>query len=428
MNETTKKNSGFKKFLIIWVGELISSIGTGMTSFGLGVYVWQMTHSAVDVALVELVALLPMILLAPVAGVLADWFDRRLLMMIGDFASAFGLIFLLILLNMGNIQVWQICLCVGSSSIFVSLLDPAYKATITDLLTEDEYSKAVGMVSMASSSKFLISPIIGGFIMAVFGMETILMIDILTLFITIIAILVVRKTHVNKLKRKEKLDFFADFKEGWMILVESKGVMLLIFLVSFLCFYIGFIQILSKPMCLPLADEKIVGILQTICASGMLVSGIMIGSRSFKHKYVDVMVISFCVVGVGMIGFGATTNLAIIGIFGFIVFLGLPYSTTSIDILLRKTIENDKQGRAWGLISLISQLGYVVAFILSGILSDYLFIPALQEGGILANNVGMIIGIGETRGIGLLIILAGIGLIFTALGVSRSKTIRAMES
>ena len=72
-----KKTAGFKKFLIILLGELLLSIGTGLTAFGLGVYVWQLTHSAMDVAMVELAALLPMILFAPAAGVLADRFDGR---------------------------------------------------------------------------------------------------------------------------------------------------------------------------------------------------------------------------------------------------------------------------------------------------------------------------------------------------------------
>ena len=166
MNEA-KIEAGFHKFLIIWLGELISNIGSGLTAFGLGVYVWQMTHSAVDVAMVEMAALLPMILLAPAAGVLADRYDRRMLMILGDIVSGFGLIVLLVLMSVGEVQVWQICLCVGFSSLFSALLDPAYKATITDLLTEDEYAKASGMMGIAASSKFLISPIIGGLLLAV---------------------------------------------------------------------------------------------------------------------------------------------------------------------------------------------------------------------------------------------------------------------
>lgn len=418
---------GFKKFLVIWIGELISNIGSGMTAFGLGVYVWQLTHSAVDVSMVEMAALLPMILLCPVAGVLADRFDRRLLMILGDIVSAFGLIVMLVLMNTGNIQVWQICLCVGFGSAFVALLDPAYKATITDLLTEDGYAKASGMMSIANSSKFLISPIIGGLILAAFNMQMILTIDILTFVVTVAAIFSVRKSLAVKSQVKKEMDFLKDLKEGWQIILESKGVMLLIVLVSLLMFYMGFIQVLSKPMVLSFTSEKTTGILQTIVACGMMVSSIMIGSGILKKNFVNVMVISFIASGITMAGFGATTSIPVIIISGFLFFASLPYATTSIDVLIRKSIENEKQGRAWGLISLVSQLGYVVAYVLAGVLADYVFNPALIEGGVLADTVGKVIGTGETRGIGFLIILAGLGLIITALIVSKSKSIREME-
>lgn len=427
MNEV-KTDAGFKKFLVIWMGDLISNIGTGMTAFGLGVFVWQLTKSALDVAMVEMAALLPMILFSPAAGVLADRFDRRLLMILGDCVSGLGLIVLLVFMSTGNIQIWQIILCVGFSSAFSSLLDPAYKATLTDLLTEDDYAKASGMVGIASSSKFLISPIIGGLILAFYSIEVIIIIDILTVAITVSTILFVRKSLAVKSQAKKELDFFKDLKEGWQIILESKGVMLLIVLVSVLMFYMGIIQVLSKPMILSFTSEKTTGILQTIVACGMMASSIMIGTGVIKRNYVNIMVVSFIVSGITMAGFGATTSIPVIIISGFLFFASLPFATTCIDVLIRKSIDNEKQGRAWGLISLISQVGFVFAYVFAGVLADYVFNPALVEGGVLANTVGKIIGTGETRGVGFLIILSGLGLIITALFVSKSKGIREMEA
>lgn len=88
------QDKSFNKFLILWFGELISIIGSGLTSFGLGVYVFQTTNNASSVALVTLLAFLPTILLSAPAGVLADRFDRRLLMILGDSLSALGLIYI----------------------------------------------------------------------------------------------------------------------------------------------------------------------------------------------------------------------------------------------------------------------------------------------------------------------------------------------
>ena len=169
------------------------------------------------------------------------------------------------------------------------------------------------------------------------------------------------------------------------------------------------------------------GILQSIVACGMMVSSIMIGSGVFKSKYVNVMVASFIVSGITMIGFGATTSIPVIIVSGFLFFATLPYATTSIDFLIRKSVDNEKQGRVWGLISLISQLGFVIAYVLAGVLAQYVFNPALVDGGVLANTVGKVIGTGETRGIGFLIMVAGLGLVITALIVSKSKSIREME-
>lgn len=83
-----------KKFRMIWIGELFSCIGSGMTAFALSVYVFQMTGSAAYVSLVTLLAYLPSILLSPIGGVLADRYDRRFLMILGIY-----------------VRVWGFCIC-----------------------------------------------------------------------------------------------------------------------------------------------------------------------------------------------------------------------------------------------------------------------------------------------------------------------------
>ena len=97
-----EEKSNFGKFILLWTGELISSIGGGLTSFGLGVYIFNQTGSAAGMALVTLLGFLPTLVLSVPAGVLADKYDRRLLMMIGDGCSALGIIFILICMLNGG--------------------------------------------------------------------------------------------------------------------------------------------------------------------------------------------------------------------------------------------------------------------------------------------------------------------------------------
>ena len=125
-----KPKSNYKKFLFLWSGQLISAVGSGLTGFGLGVYVFQKTGSAASMALVSLLAFLPTLLLSAPAGVLADRYDRRLLMIAGDGLSALGLVYILICMMRGGAEMYQICLGVFISSVFSSLLEPSYMPSV----------------------------------------------------------------------------------------------------------------------------------------------------------------------------------------------------------------------------------------------------------------------------------------------------------
>lgn len=114
----SSKGKSFGKFIILWLGEFISSIGSGITSFGLGVYVFNRTGKVTAIAFVTLLAFMPSILLATVAGVLADRYDRRLLMVLGDSLSAVGLVFILICMLKNEAQIWQIYVGITISSVF----------------------------------------------------------------------------------------------------------------------------------------------------------------------------------------------------------------------------------------------------------------------------------------------------------------------
>ncbi|MBP2653462.1 MAG: mef [Firmicutes bacterium] len=424
MNNSEKS---FRKFLLLWLGELISATGSGLTSFGLGVYVFQQTGKASAMALVTLLAFMPSLLLSTVAGVLADRYDRRLLMMLGNILSTLGLTFILIYMLCGEIQLWQICVGVTISSVFSALLDSAYKATVSDMLTEGQYTKASGLVQVAGSAKYLISPIIAGFLLTVSDIKLLLVIDIFTFFVTVASTLIVRNSFASK-KYKQTKSFIHEFKDGWSAVSENRGVLVLVIMTSMLTFSIGFIETLSMPMLLAFSDSSVVGTLETIVATGMLVSSVIIGILPIKKGYVKLLSLSLFFAGIFMAAFGLREDIVLICMSGFFFFAMMPFANTSLDFLVRTNIENELQGRAWGLIGLISQLGFVAAYAVSGVLADYIFTPLLLDGGVLAGSVGKIIGTGSGRGTGFLIIIAGIVLCVTAAILYNIKSIKKLES
>lgn len=408
---TTKSN--FVKFLILWAGELISSIGGGLTSFGLGVYIFDKTGSAASMALVTLLGFLPTLLLSAPAGVLADRYDRRLLMMIGDGCSALGIIYILICMKSGGATLTQICIGVFISSVFSALLEPSFRATITELLTKDEYSKASGLVSMAGSARYLFSPVIAGLLLGVSDVSLLLLIDICTFGLTVICAFVVRSSIGTREVTDRGESFVSSFREGWNILCEKRGVLILVIVSSGITLFMGMFQILAEPMILSFADAKTLGIAETLCACGMLVSGLILGVKGLKGHYVGTLAVSFILAGLFMSGFGLFESIIPICIFGFLFFAALPFCNNCLDYLMRTNIPEEAQGRAWGMIGLISQLGYVIAYGASGSAAD---------------AIGRVTGTGVGRGSAIVIVFAGICMAVNAAVILIPRSIRRLES
>ena len=404
-------SSGMKKFLLLWIGELISSIGGGLTSFGLGVYVFQKTGSAAGMALVTLLGFLPTLLFTVPAGVLADRYDRRVLMMIGDGFSGLGILYIFLCMLHGGANLVQICIGVFVSAVFSSLLDPSYRATVTDLLSKEEFSKASGLVSLAGSARYLFSPVIAGLLLAYHDISLLLLIDVSTFFVTITTTFIVRR-GIKAKQPTEKQSFLESMKEGWRAIHIEKGVFVLVLCSSLITLFLGTLQILVEPMILSFSDSKVLGIVETLCASGMLVSGILLGGFGIKKEYGKVLQISFFMAGIFMIGMSIFENLVSISIFGFFFFATLPFCNNCMDYLCRTNIPDALQGRAWGFIGFLSQMGYVLAYAVSGLAAD---------------GLGSLSGMGVGRGAAMMIGISGVFLSLVAVTFLRFPSIRELE-
>ena len=390
----------------------MSSVGSGLTSFGLGVYVFRQTGSAADMALVSLLAFLPALLLNVPAGVLADRYDRRGLMMVGDGCSALGILYIFFCMQTGGASLTQICIGVTLSSVFSSLLEPAYRATVSDILEKEDYSRASGLVSLAGSARYLVSPVLAGLLLTVSDIRLLLILDMGTFFLTVTCTGVVRHGLESK-PAENKEAFFTLLKEGWQAVTEKRGVLLLILVSSVMTCFMGAFQILAEPMILAFSDSATLGICETICASGMLVSSLFLGIRGIRKGYVKTLSLSLVLAGGAMVGFGLRKNLVLICGSGFAFFTMLPFANNSLDYLVRTNLAEELQGRAWGLIGFLSQIGYVVAYSLSGLLAD---------------GMGARLQIGVGRGAAAVITASGVLLAFIALAIYPIKAVRELDS
>ncbi|PRI11709.1 MFS transporter [Leucobacter massiliensis] len=428
------------RFSVLWLGQFVSNVGSGLTAFGLAAYLFERTGAATSVTLVTLCAFLPPALLAPLAGVLADRFDRRLIMIAGDGLSMLGLAYILGVALAGDVAPWQIYLGVLCSSLFGSLLDPAYRATVTDLVPAEHYDRASGMVQLAASSKYLISPVLAGFLYPLLGIAGILVLDIATFAVTVATTLAVRR-HLRRSsaaarqapqperagrRRAERRG--RELLRGWRELTAHPGVLTVVGIMALATFCVGFLETLFPPMMLSFSTPQTLGVVQTVAATGMIAGSLVLSTVTVTTRYVQELLIGLGIAGVCIAGIGITANPVVIAVAGFCFFASLPFVNTPAEVLIRSAIPNAAQGRAWGLISLLSNIGFVAAFASAGPLADRVFGPLLLPEGALAGSLGSILGTGPGRGIGLMIVLVGALLAVAALCLGGSRRLAAFTS
>lgn len=424
---TDNSQNLYSKFLLIWFGQFISIIGSGITAFALGVYVYQLTGTASSYVFILMCAFLPPFLLKPYGGILADRHDRRLMMIFGDFGSTLGLLFIFAMMLKGNIELWQIYLGIAISSVFSAFQEPAYKALVTDLLPENQYAKASGLMQLASSAQYLISPFLAGIILTIMDIKFVFLIDVTTFLIASSIVIWIRNTLGGVTTKKPEQNNMADLKEGVQEFSKNRGVVNLVITTMLVLFFVGLLQSLFVPMLLNLTTVKAVGITQSICASGILVGSMFIGVFGNKYKHVKTLSISLFISGIFFANLGLSTNIAFITLAGFLFFATLPFINTSIEVLIRKNIDNSKQGRVWSIISMVTYLGSIIAFAVAGFLADNVFNPLLEPNGPLARTAGLIVGTGEGRGVALMFTISGLMISIVALLIWKNEKIKRLE-
>lgn len=177
--------------------------------------------------------------------------------------------------------------------------------------------------------------------------------------------------------------------------------------------FMGAFQILAEPLILSFADSATLGVGETICASGMLVSGLFLGAKGIKKGYVKVLSLSLLIAGGAMVFFGLRENIFLICGAGLLFFAMLPFANSCLDYLVRTNIADELQGRVWGMIGFLSQIGYVVAYGFAGILAD---------------GIGDRFQISVGRGTAAVIMMSGLLLGIMALTLYPIETIRKLEN
>ncbi|MDM9382025.1 MFS transporter [Chlorogloeopsis sp. ULAP01] len=396
-------------FIFIWFGQLVSLIGSGLTGFALGVWVYQRTGSVTQFALISLFTTLPGILVSPLAGVLIDRWDRRWAMILSDSGAALSTFAIALLLLAGRLEVWQIYLASAVSSAFSAFQWPAYVAATTLLVPKQQLGRASGMVQLAEATAQILSPAIAGVLVGQIQVEGVILIDFATFVFSLFTLLSVRfpspKTTTNSQAGKSSLLQEASY--GWSYISDRLGLLSLLIFIAAVNFLTGIVSVLVTPLALAFTSVAMLGQVLTTGGCGMLVGSLVVSVwGNFKRPIYAVF--SFTLLG-GLAIFlaGFKPLLPVFFVTAFVYFFGLPIINSASQVIWQKKVAPEVQGRVFAVRRAIAWAALPLAYPVAGVLADKVFEPLLAVNGALAGNVGQVIGIGKGYGIALLFVVIG---------------------
>ncbi|MEG4574237.1 MFS transporter [Microcoleus sp. N3A4] len=417
-------------FLLVWFGQLVSLIGSGLTSFALGVWVYQRTGSVTQFSLILLSAMLPSILISPVAGAFVDRWNRRWCMILSDSGAGITTVAMALLLTTGNLEIWDIYLAVSLSSVCKAFQLPAYTASTALLVPKEQLPRASGMVQSGQACAQLISPLLAGILLGIIQLEGVILMDFATFLFALTTLLFVRfpdaKTAAVPVDGKASL--WREAVEGCTYIFVRPGLLALLIIFALNNFVLGMIEVLFTPLVLSFTSVTVLGTIQSIGGAGMLLGSVVMsiwgGPRILIRGVFGFAFLSqLCILALGLRADAALFALAF-----FLFFFSLPFINGWCDAILLRKVAPDIQGRVFATINMICFSCIPLAYVVAGPLAERIFEPLMATDGLLAGSIGQIIGVGPGRGIGLLFITMEILAIGVTVAVYRYPRLRFVES
>lgn len=403
--------TGFEAYLLLFIGQSISVLGSGFTRFALGVWVYQETQSVTLFGTMSVLAVLPSILLSPFAGALVDRWDRRRTMLITDSANALSTVALAILFSTGRIELWHIALIQVYNSGLAAFQQPAYTAVTPLLVPKKLFGRISGMVTIVISLSRILEPVLGGLLVVTVGIWGVLVVDFATYLVGVFLLYLVHIPAPNTTPEGKagQGSLKQEALYGWTYLRERAGLFALLIFATFNNFLIGVVLTLVTPLVLSFYDAAILGRILSFGGLGALASGIVLSIYGLPKRRILTILAFHLLGGIAILLAGIRPILFIFYLAAFLFFVGIPIINGAASAIWLSKVPPDLQGRVRAVQRTVSWAFLPFAYIGSGALADQVFEPLFAEGGAFANSIlGTIIGTGQGYGVAFLFAIAGL--------------------
>lgn len=401
---------GWRILMIIWGGQLVSILGSGLSGFALGVWIFEQTGSATAFGTLTFFAAVPGILLSPLAGALVDRWDRRWAMILGDSASAVATVVLLWLVWQDGLRMWHLYVLTGFSAIFTALQQPAFTATVPLLVPKEQLGRVAGLTQMAMAAPQILTPFLAGVLMVTIELKGILVIDLVTFFFALFTLLSVRLPRPPRTRHGDegRGSLFREAVYGWSYIRQRPGLFAMLMLFSVVNLGMGMVQVLFTPLVLNFGGPSELGLVLSVASIGYLGgSALMTAWGGPQRKIWGVFVAGLFQSAALLLAILPPSTWLMIAIASLFM-IASPIVNGCSQAIWQAKVAPDVMGRVFAIRRVLAWSSLPVSYLVAGPLADFVFEPLMQPGGALAGTAGWVMGTGPGRGIALLFLVLGV--------------------
>lgn len=432
-----KQLSGMKGFSIVWLGQIISVLASSMTGFGMTLWIYKQTESATAMGLMQVAFITPFLLLSPIAGVMVDRYNRKLMMMISDLGAVLSTAAVLILYTTGLLEFWHLYIASIINGLGNTFQWPAYSAAISTMVPKEQYGRANGMMSLVEAGPGVLAPMLAGAILAVNlqglfdSFALIMLIDLITFFVALGALLIVYVPQPEKTVEGQQAQGKI-WKESWygfQYIFKRPSLLGLQMIFFFGNLFSGIGYTIFAPMILARSGQNslVFGSVQTAGAAGGIIGAILMSAWGGFTRRVHGVLAGWALFGLFFAAFGATTDVSLWIPIIILASLTGPLINTSNQAIWQSKVAPDLQGRVFSARRLIAWFTQPIAPIIAGTLADFVMEPAMKSDTAVASVFGPLFGTGPGSGMGLLMFFAGLIAAFIGLSGYFIPAIRNAE-
>ncbi|MEV4097973.1 non-ribosomal peptide synthetase/MFS transporter [Streptosporangium saharense] len=406
-----------RRFLAVALGQLVSLTGSALTEFAVPIWIYTVTGSLVHFGLIALLALVPGICVAPLAGAVVDRHDRRRVMIAGDLCSGLAQAAMLALLLTGRLTVAPLYVLIAVVSVSATFQRLAYQASIPQLVPKRYLGHANGIVQLAIGTAQFLVPLVAVGLLAAIGLEGILTIQVAAYTFAVVVVLFVRFPTALGLRRREPMS--AEIANGFRFSLGHRSFRGMLTYFAGVNLFLAPMFVMVSPLVLSFSSLAAAGAMAVAAGAGAVAGGVTMSLWGGPtHRRLRGVVLTTTLMAVSGVLIGLRPNLWLIGAGAFGMSYALALINGIIMTIIQVKVPYRFQGRVIAVNTMIAAATTPIGFGVIAPLAAPLLDPLLADGGPLAGTLGVLLGTGPGRGIGLLYLLCGLGIaLLTVAGI-----------